>query len=260
MSPSLLITLLIAWLAVTAVARWVVVPVLARGPGGDPWVGALVLINRVYCRIWHRAIHTGAHILPGREGDPRGLVVVSNHTGALDPLLIQARCRFLIRWMMAEEMILPQLRWLSRLGAVIPVSRNGRDSGPLREAIRHVQRGGAVGIFPEGRITVPPREVRPFLPGAGLIIARTAAPVLAVWVSGTPDTNRMAEAMQQRSHARIAFLEIMQFPGERDPAVICARLRARIAAASGWPLNETALPPGGAEPDEPPLPATIPLP
>lgn len=249
--PRVLLVIAIGWLTAVGVVRFVVVPVLSKGPGRHPVKGALWLLIRLYCRLRHRVKFTNRAILPRSDTDHRGLIVVSNHTGALDPLLIQSGCGFIIRWLMAADMVGPQIDWLFRIHPMIEVARDGKDTGPLREAIREVKAGGAVGIFPEGRITTPPREIRPFLPGIGLIIAKTRAPVLVVWVSGTPDTNKLAEALAATSSSRVAFLEIMEFPDERDPAVITEQLRDRIARASGWPLNEEVLPPGGPEATEP---------
>ncbi len=245
--PDVLLIVALAWLAGVALVRFVVMPLLARGPGGDPVKGAIWVILRLYCRVRHRVKFTNRRILPKSDADHEGLVVVSNHTGPVDPLAIQAGCRFLIRWMMAADMVGPQFDWLWRIQPMIRVARDGKDTGPLREAIRVIKAGGCVGIFPEGRITTPPREIRPFLPGAGLIIAKTHAPVLLVWVSGTPDTNKLGEALAATSHTRVAYLEMMDFAGERDPVVITGRLRDRIARASGWPLNDEVLPPGGAQ-------------
>ncbi|MCP3905099.1 MAG: 1-acyl-sn-glycerol-3-phosphate acyltransferase [Planctomycetes bacterium] len=238
-----------SWLIIVGIGWLVVVPALRRSPGGRAVDGLIWNIARLYARLWHRPRFSGREILPATDADHDGLVVVSNHTGAIDPLLIQAGSRFLIRWMMAGDMMSPTLDWLWQDQYVIPVGRDGKDSGPLREAIRHVKAGGAVGIFPEGRITVPPRELRPFLPGVGLVVTRTRAPVLVVWVSGTPDTNKMGEALATRSHARVVFVDLMEFPDERDPTVVTERLRQRIHEASGWPFNEEIIPPGG-EPEE----------
>jgi 1-acyl-sn-glycerol-3-phosphate acyltransferase len=248
--PQLLLVFAGSWLAVVGIGWLVVGPVLRRSPGGRAVDGLIWNVARVYARLWHRPTYAGREIIPRTDDDHDGLVVISNHTGALDPLLIQAGCRFLIRWMMAGDMMSPALDWLWSPRYVLPVARDGTDSGPLREAIRHVKGGGAIGIFPEGRITVPPRELRPFLPGVGLVVTRTRAPVLVAWVSGTPETNKMGEALATPSHARVEFLEIMEFPDERDPAVITEAIRRRIHEASGWPFNEEVIPPGGAPEDE----------
>jgi 1-acyl-sn-glycerol-3-phosphate acyltransferase len=205
---------------------------------------------RAYCRVVHRPTFAGLQHVP-ETNRPGGLIVVANHTGPVDPLLIQAACRFEIRWMMAEDMMIPQLDWLWRRQRMIPVARDGSDSGPAREAIRHVRAGGVIGIFPEGGIVIPRQEIRPFHNGVGLIIARTGAPVLLVWVSGTPRATGMFEALVSPSRARVEFVDRLELASMRGPAVITRRLRQRVAEASGWPLRD--------EPLVPPRPDTDPF-
>jgi 1-acyl-sn-glycerol-3-phosphate acyltransferase len=249
-ATQVLLTIAILWIAAVAFLWLVVTPVLRRGPGGVTVTGLMWWIVRIYCRLWHHATYAGLEHLPASDDDHHGLIVVSNHTGSIDPLAIQARCRFLIRWMMATEMMGPELDWLWRQQRMIPVDRDGRDSAALRESIRHVKAGGCIGVFPEGRITVPPREIRPFLPGVGVLIARTKAPVLLAWVSGTPDTNRMGQALKTPSHAHVQFIDLIDFGDEKDAKKIAAELRRRIHEVSGWPLNDEIIPPGGPPEDD----------
>ncbi len=70
--------------------------------------------------------------------------------------------------------------------------------------------------------------------------------MLLVWISGTPETNKLGECLKSRSYARVEFIERLDLSGISDPAEICERLRNRLAEASGWPLNDDVLPPGGA--------------
>lgn len=246
--PQALLILAIAWLVVVGTAWLVVVPVLRRGPGGRADWGALWVISRVLGRIIHRTRYEGLEHLPRRgdvEAESGGLIVVANHTGAVDPLLIQGACRFWIRWMMAEDMMSGPLEGFWEEQRIIAVDRANPDSASLREAIRWTRGGGVLGIFPEGRITMPPRELRPFLPGVGLIVKQSRAPVLLVWVSGTPETNRMRASLLTRSRARVVFLGVIDYAGERDATKISEDLRRRLHEASGWPLNDEVLPPGG---------------
>ena len=222
------------WMAFVRWARTV--------PGGEPGIGFIWLADRVYCRFMHRAAVSGREHVPTTNA-PGGLVVVSNHTGPIDALAIQAACRFQIRWIMAVDMMVPALQWLWKRNPVIAVSRNGRDSGPVREAIRHVKAGGVVGVFPEGAIVQPRHELRPFHEGVGLIISRTRAPVLLVWVTGTPDSPRMGEALSTRSRTRVVFLDLIEFEKGTRPATIARSLRERLAEASGWPVNDEPLMP-----------------
>ena len=99
-----------SWVVLVAFCRLVLSPRLARGPAREPVAGLLWHCMRCLTRFIHRARYTGLEHLPSND-DHGGLLIVSNHTGAVDPLLIQSPCRFLIRWMMAQDMMSPSLDW-----------------------------------------------------------------------------------------------------------------------------------------------------
>ncbi|MHC4447604.1 MAG: lysophospholipid acyltransferase family protein [Planctomycetota bacterium] len=248
MSTPVILLIIAGWLIAVGLCRWFVVRWLSRGPGADAVTGLIWLIVRVYCRLVHRARYTGLEHVPSTN-QPGGLVVVSNHTSPIDPLLLQAACRFHIRWMMASDMMVPQLDWLWRRYQVIAVSRDGSDTAPAREAIRHVREGGVVGIFPEGGIENPPGGIRPFLAGVGLVVARAKAPVLLAWISGTPECPDMLPALTTPSRARLQFIDVIDFGEERDALAITDHLRCRIAEASGWPTSDEPLARPRLEPD-----------
>ncbi len=237
------LTLLIAiavWMVAVVILRWIAFRLVAAGPDRDPVAGVMWLVVRAHSRFMNRLTCEGLAHRPDTN-KPGGLVVVSNHSSPVDPLLIQAVCRFRIRWMMAADMMIPQLDVLWRWQRIIAVARDGRDSGPAREAIRHVRGGGVVGIFPEGGLPRPQGEIRPFHNGVGLIVARTGAPVLLVWTSETPEPGNMITALLTPSRARLVFVDLLDFSGERDPATITATLRRRLADVSGWPTNDEPL-------------------
>ena len=106
-----------------------------------------------------------------------------------------------------------------------------------------MQSGGIIGIFPEGRIVQPPEQIRPFYMGVGLIVARAQARVLLVWISGTPKADSMMESLTRRSRARVRFVDLIDFKGERDGHIITSQLRRRISEISRWPLNDEQMPP-----------------
>ncbi|MCL4210143.1 MAG: 1-acyl-sn-glycerol-3-phosphate acyltransferase [Phycisphaeraceae bacterium] len=218
-------------------------PWLTVGPRGSVTLGAAWRFARFFCRVVHQVRVTGLEHLPPGGNRPGPLIVVSNHTCGLDPLLIAAACPFHIRWMMASNYMTPEARWFWRWVDVIPVSRDGKDTGPAREAIRHVREDrGCVGIFPEGGIPDPPGRIRPFQPGVGLIVSRSRAPVLLTWVSGTPRGTSPFGAVIKPSRSRVHFVGLFDFTGERDPQAIADRLRAELARASGWPLDDQPVP------------------
>jgi len=233
--------ILVSW---TLLALWIN-PWLRCCPRRDFLTGIGWRLARLFVRIIHRPTWDGTGCLPRSDLDHEGLIVVCNHTGAIDPVLVQARCPFWITWMANRHALShPSLRRFRNFLGLLSVNRDGQDAGPLRSAIRHVKDGGAIGIMPEGRITIPPREIRPFLPGVGLITSRTGAPVLLVWIRGTPDTNRIMPSLFRPSRAKVDFLGIYRFEKGESPRKIARILREKITDASGWPLNESVLPPG----------------
>ncbi len=232
--PSILTGLGI-WLLAMAAIHGIVRPLIARPVQRGAILGILWHLNRVVCRVLHRVRCSGSGLIPAGQ-NPGPLIIVSNHTGSVDPLVIQSTLPFFVRWMMASEMMSPAARDLWETLQIIPVARDGKDSSAAREAIRYVKAGGVVGIFPEGGIVEPRGVIWPFFDGVGLIIARTRAPVLLVWVDGTPETTDMRTSLLTPSHAHVTFVDLIDFGDERDVRAITRSLRERLAQVSGWTI------------------------
>ncbi len=206
------------------------------------WLGYFIWLSiRLHARLLHRTTHVGRRIVASRPEGP--LIIVSNHTGAADPLLIQAACTFEIRWMMMREMNRGFVDWFTRYGRIILVERDGRDMASTREALRHLRAGGALGIFPEGGIERPPGKLRRFQAGVGFLVQRTGAVVIPVWISGTPEVGRAIESLWRRGRARVEFAEPMRFDRSTGPEAITRAIRDRIAEMSGWPVSDEPTPP-----------------
>lgn len=225
----------------------------------DLWAGLAMLAIVLYARLVQRLRVEGVEHAPrGRRVGP--LVVVANHTAGVDPLLIQAALPFEVRWMMARDMQPDALAWLWEFTGVIGVTRldaadgaagggsgggvggvgggrRGSDATAAREAIRHLQGGGVIGVFPEGRI-VPRGRVGEFLPGVGLLVSRTGAKVLQAVIDGTPQTDSAWGSLLRPGRARVRFLPLREY-GDARAAEIAADLRARLIAETGWrPLEQ----------------------
>lgn len=211
---------------------------LRQGGPGENWQDFVAwYVVRLICRVIHRVRYEGLEHVP-QTNHPGAIVVVSNHTGSIDPILIQVGVLFNIRWMMATETMAPSLDWMWKWRKNIPVDRDGRDLAAAREAMRQLKAGEVIGLFPEGRIVTPPERIWPFAEGVGLIVSRTNAPVLLVWVHGTPKTTEMTKSLFTRSHSRVRFLGLIKYPESAKPADITRDLRERLAQASGWPMTE----------------------
>lgn len=225
-----------------ALALWRLLAVgpLRRFHGRSAPVGFVRQCSNLWCHRVHRVQLAGLEHLHGAaEG---GLLIVSNHTGAIDPFLIQAACPRLAHWMMATDMMLPALDDLWALVGVIPVDRSTADAGALRQAMRLLKQGEVVGIFPEGRITRPPGTIRPFHDGVGLLATRCGATVLPVLVDGTPETDSTVRSLLGPSRSSVRCLEAMQFDRSMSPQAASDAIREKMAAAAGWPLDDTSMP------------------
>ena len=121
-------------------------------------------------------------------------ILVSNHTSSIDPLVIQATCGRVIRWMMAKEYFdLKPMNYVFDTIGVILVQRSGKDLASTRAAMRALDSGSLLGVFPEGRIETE-RQLLPFQSGIGLLALKTGAPVYPVFLDGTQRRREMLEA------------------------------------------------------------------
>jgi 1-acyl-sn-glycerol-3-phosphate acyltransferase len=238
-----------AWIAL-AFGAWTLWAVLCAWLESGPrpgLVGGLVYYGiRLYARVTHHLEVEGARFAPPRHA-AGPLVVVCNHTAGIDPILVQAACPFEIRWIMAQDMRSPRLRFIWDWTAVIFVDRAGRDAGGAREAVRHLKAGGVLGIFPEGRIERPQRRLLPFQAGVGMIIRRSGADALLVSIEGTPTTPTAWGSLWLSSRARVRFLERVSYAGaDLGAAEIAEDLRRRFAERTGWGVTDCAPPPAEA--------------
>ena len=113
-----------------------------------------------------------------------GCVLAMNHQSYLDPPLAGVSCHREIHYLARKTLldwpilgpILPHLK-------VIPVDQDRADMSALKNVIRLVRAGHSTVIFPEGSRTLD-GDFMPALPGLGLVIAKTLAPVVPMRIFG----------------------------------------------------------------------------
>jgi 1-acyl-sn-glycerol-3-phosphate acyltransferase len=162
-----------------------------------------------FCRAWAgscaRVYHGTSAIGPCQLPRTGPAILVSNHISSIDPLILQAFSPRLIRWMMAKEYFdFKPLRWLFDTVGVILVERSGRDMAATRAAMRALEAGYVLGVFPEGRIETT-HDLIPFQNGIGLLAMKTRAPVFPAYIDGTQRQREMVEAFFKPSSGTIAF-------------------------------------------------------
>ncbi len=176
----------------------------------DPRIRLLQAVDKLYGRVYHNLKVVSPCRLPAKGP----VILASNHISALDPVSIQSACPRLIRWMMAREYFgTPGLNWFFRTVGTILVDRNGRDMAATRAALRALEEGYVLGVFPEGRIE-PSKELLPFHPGVAMLAAKSGAPVYPVYIDGTQRTKEMVAAYLWRNQSSIAFGPPVRFTNE----------------------------------------------
>ncbi len=220
-------------------ALWVLLALLVRALLRNPWGtvphGIFWLLGGPYRRFVHHLRVIGrADLL--HHPPPGPLIIMANHTAGVDPILIQSVCTRPIRWIMAEDMREPALAWIWDLFGVIFVDRRTRRAQGLREAIRHLRSGGVVGIFPEGGLERPPRRLRPFEPGVGVLVQRTGAPVLPVVIRGTPHVSPAWASLWRPSRSVLEVGDLIEIPPDKagDAREVTRLLESRFRSLTGW--------------------------
>jgi len=137
------------------------------------------------------AAHLRYHLrIRGLEHVPRtgAAVLVANHVTYADSLVLAGILsrppRFLVYHALYEQ---PALNWFFRKVRAIPIASRREDPErlevALREAVRALQDGELLGVFPEGQLTRT-GDIGPFRAGVEQILAEAPAPVVPIALRG----------------------------------------------------------------------------
>ena len=137
---------------------------------------AVPLFGGLYrCRV------KGAENLP-REG---ALIVITNHTANIDPVIAGMICDRPLRYMAKKELFrYAALRKLIVTLGAFPIDRGAGDRAALVTSLEILADGGILLMFPEGHRKAD-HAVHEFLPGVGMLALRSGAPVVPLAMDGT---------------------------------------------------------------------------
>ncbi len=145
------------------------------------WVG--YHLSRLLARLFFgfRIIHRERVIQTGP------VILAMNHQSFFDPPLAGNACDRAIYFLAKRSLMdVPVLGWLLPKLSVIPVNLESIDRSALKALIQVVRDGDCALVFPEGSRT-PDGSLQPALPGVGLLIAKTLAPVVPMRIFGAFD-------------------------------------------------------------------------
>ena len=135
---------------------------------------------RTYARLFLGLRVSGLENVP-KDG---GLVVACNHFSSMDPPVVGVSVPREIHFMAKSELFERRGTRLLMLGLrAFPVDRSGKDTSAIRNGIRKLRAGLAVGIFIQGTRNAGDKEA---LNGAAFMALRSGAALLptAVWREG----------------------------------------------------------------------------
>ncbi|PVZ72467.1 1-acyl-sn-glycerol-3-phosphate acyltransferase [Pelagibaculum spongiae] len=154
---------------------------------------------------WHR-LKAKPVILP--EG---AALVVGNHISGMDPLLMIACCNRPVRFIIArEEYDRWWLRWLFDRAGCIPVDRTGKPHIAYREALKALEQGDVVGIFPSGRIVRPNETTKPIKAGATRLAFQAEAPVYPLYLDGVKAPGSVFLCLVLRGKVTVQQQQVLQ--------------------------------------------------
>ncbi len=122
---------------------------------------------------------------PQNEPEEGRYVVCANHISATDPIIVcYAFRKHQVHFMAKKELFkIPVFSGLIRMLGAFPIDRGGNDVGAIKTAVGIVERGQALGIFPQGHRYPEqnPRQTKT-KNGAALIATRAEADIVPVYI------------------------------------------------------------------------------
>ena len=166
-------------------------------------------------------------------------IIVSNHTSVFDyAVYLFVFFGRTLRFQMAEVLFKKKILalFLKCMGGIF-VDRDAHDLGFIARSQNVLDRGGVVGVFPEGRLPRPGEErPLPFKPGAAFLALSSGAPVIPVYTNGSYFSKKRARVVVGRP----LFAEDLvpaDMPDKEKIRLVSAALRERIIEL-GELLNE----------------------
>ena len=176
---------------------------------------------RIGARLYWRIRLEGTQHIPA-DGP---LIIAPNHVTYADPVLVWLPIRLRVHFMAWDALFdVPVLSWLIRRLRAFPVQLESADPRSTREAVRLLQAGQSVMIFPEAARS-PDGRLQRFRPGAFRLASSLQVPVLPVTILGGHDSWPPGRVLPRPGQLSIVYHPVISPPREPD-----ARVAARVLA------------------------------
>jgi 1-acyl-sn-glycerol-3-phosphate acyltransferase len=180
-----------------------------------------------YMRVYHHLVLEDAHHVPSHGP----AIIVTNHASLLDvpALMVLDPYPNTSTIVKASLFKLPVVSWLLRQWGAIPVERQGRDAGGVRQMLGILRAGGVMVVAAEGRRTRSGR-----LESINLVLARIAAgagvPILPLGIRGSFEALPPGAHFPRRRRITVRAGEPFRFERGTSAEAAAERIRREIAA------------------------------
>jgi len=205
-----------------------------RTPFLDVWRPGLGALSRLYLGLR----------LEGTEHIPLEgpVLIVPNHQMYADPVLVTIPVRRPVYYMAWSKLFeIPGLSWAIRRLRAFPVQIESSDPRATREAVRILQSGEAVMMFPEGGRTHD-GDVARFKPGAFRLAVSLGVPVLPVTIAGGHEAWPPGRLLPRPGHVTITYHPLAHPDTAREPREAARELAERTRSVI---VRSLAAPRGG---------------
>jgi 1-acyl-sn-glycerol-3-phosphate acyltransferase len=196
-----------------------------------------------YARFWARIglllagvrleVHGRQH-LPA-DGCP--VIYMANHQSNFDILALFAGLPRQFRWLAKEELFsVPLFGFAMRRTGYIPIDRSDRQKAKegMAEAVRRINEGTSVVIFPEGTRS-PDATLLPFKKGGFVLALQAQVPVMPVAIKGSGSIMPKHSPWIRGGTIRVNFFPAIRSAGRgvADRDVLMEKVRRPIMQALG---------------------------
>lgn len=139
--------------------------------------GVIFVLSKIFCPC---------RFLGKENIPPRGsFILASNHISNLDPLILGLSCVRKFGYVAKDSLFRNKFfAFILTLVGTFPIKRDSSDVGAIKEALKRLERGTPVIMFPEGTRGGYAR-FKKVHSGIGFIAAKARVPVLPAYIEGS---------------------------------------------------------------------------
>lgn len=131
-------------------------------------------------KFYYRPQSENREVIPA-EGP---IIFAGNHRHIMDQCLVIISTKRVVHYMAKKEYFDGKFAWFFRMTGVIPVDRSIHDESAKSSALEVLNRGKALGIFPEGTRNKTPDPLIPFKMGTVSMAKKTGATIVPFAIRG----------------------------------------------------------------------------